>query len=203
MIPFRIFLFAPALLFASVHGMADKATGINFAPKLGDLDIFGCGVRKKGPIKVYAVGMYGSPEAKERLASVSGSNRKQALSTLQSVGASSPTSFLLEMNFKVGAEKMASAIADSVAPRYSGDSADVDKLKALIFEGVSKKGQATKGTTFCFECNSDGVGVTVDGNAQGTVPSAGLAKSFCDVYLDDKSVSPALRQSCLDNCCQP
>jgi hypothetical protein len=32
--------------------MTDKATGIDFAPKLNGLDLFGVGVRKKGPIKV-------------------------------------------------------------------------------------------------------------------------------------------------------
>ena len=32
--------------------MVDVATGIDFAPKLNGLDLFGVGVRKKGPIKV-------------------------------------------------------------------------------------------------------------------------------------------------------
>ena len=32
--------------------MVDKATGIDFAPKVNGLDLFGVGVRKKGPIKV-------------------------------------------------------------------------------------------------------------------------------------------------------
>lgn len=36
----------------SEGAMTDKATGINFAPKLNGLDLFGVGVRKKGPIKV-------------------------------------------------------------------------------------------------------------------------------------------------------
>ena len=186
------------ILAATVQGMTDKATGIAFKPKLGELEVFGVGVRKKGPIKVYSVGMYGSSDAKESLSAISASDKKKALSALQSA---SPASFLLQMNMGVSAEKMASAIADSVAPRYSGDATDVDALKALIFEGVSKKGKATKGTQFCFECSSNGVKVSVDGSAQGTVSSPGLAKSFCGVYLDDKAVSPALRQSCIDNCC--
>lgn len=186
------------ILAAAVQGMTEKATGIAFKPKLGELEVFGVGVRKKGPIKVYSVGMYGSSDAKDSLSAISASDKKKALSALQSA---SPASFLLQMNMGVSAEKMASAIADSVAPRYSGDTADVDALKALIFEGVSKKGKATKGTQFCFECSSNGVKVSVDGSDSGTVSSPGLAKSFCGVYLDDKSVSPALRQSCIDNCC--
>jgi len=41
------------LVVASCQGaMTDKATGIDFAPKLNGLDLFGVGVRKKGPIKV-------------------------------------------------------------------------------------------------------------------------------------------------------
>lgn len=32
--------------------LTDKATGIDFAPQLNGLDLFGVGVRKKGPIKV-------------------------------------------------------------------------------------------------------------------------------------------------------
>ncbi len=35
------------------HGaMTDSATGIDFSPKMNGLDLFGVGVRKKGPIKV-------------------------------------------------------------------------------------------------------------------------------------------------------
>ena len=47
---------------------------------------------------------------------------------------------------------MASAIADSVAPRHSGSKQDVDDLKDLIFNGVEAKGAAVKGTTFQFDC---------------------------------------------------
>ena len=77
---------------------------------------------------------------------------------------------------------------------------EVSELKDLIFEGVSDKGAAVKGTVIEFDC-SDGVEVTVDGKGRGKVESSGLAKAMCDVYLDDKSVSPKLRESILDNCC--
>ncbi len=150
--------------------------------------------------------MYASSAAKEALSNLSKTADKvKALASLQSGAKENPpVSFLLKMNFKVGAEKMAGAIADSVSPRHS-NAADVEALKSLIFEGVNNKegGAATKGTTFQFDCESSGVGVSVDGNKQGDVASPGLSKSFCDVYLDDKCVSSALRESCLDNCCQP
>jgi Chalcone isomerase-like len=94
---------------------------------------------------------------------------------------------------------MASAIADSVAPR-NPSSDDVEQLKELIVSGL--KGPAVKGTTLQFDCRSgEGVDVTVDGRAQGSVDSATLAEAFCNVFLDDKTVSPALRASILDNCC--
>ena len=104
------------------------------------------------------------------------------------------------MNFKVGAEKMANAIADSVSPRHS-NAGEVDELKTLIFNGVSEKGAATKGTVFQFDCGESELCVSVDGKKQGSVASPGLSKAFNDVYLDDDCVSKALRESCIDNCC--
>lgn len=147
--------------------------------------------------------MYASSAARQTLSAFSKqADRVKALATLSSsVKANPPASFLLKMNFKVGAEKMASAIAESVAPRHN-NADEVDALKALIFEGVSAKGDATKGTTFQFDCAKSGIDVSVDGKKQGSVPSGELAKSFCDVYMDDKCVSSALRNSCVDNCCE-
>eukprot|EP00984_Skeletonema_dohrnii_P011686 scaffold4690_cov102-Skeletonema_dohrnii-CCMP3373.AAC.2 len=37
---------------AAAAALVDSATKINFEDKLGDLSLFGVGVRKKGPIKV-------------------------------------------------------------------------------------------------------------------------------------------------------
>jgi Chalcone isomerase-like len=190
------------MLVGAAAAMSDKATGISFADKMKDLSLFGVGVRKKGPIKVYSVGMYGSGSVEESLSTLSKSaDKKKALAALRKGASESPTSFVLKMNFKVGAEKMASAIADSVSPRHNSAS-DVGELKDLIFSGVADKGACVKGTVLQFDCD-DGVEVTVDGKTQGKVKSSGLAKAFCDVYLDDKCVSPPLRESILDNCCAP
>lgn len=184
--------------------MTDSATGIDFSPNLNGLSLFGVGVRKKGPIKVYSVGMYASQAAKESLAAFSKqADKVKALATLRSSAKENPpTSFVLKMNFKVGAEKMANAIADSVTPRHS-NAGEVDELKTLIFNGVSGKGAATKGTIFQFDCGANDLSVSVDGKKQGSVASSGLSKAFNDVYLDDKCVSNPLRESCLDNCCSP
>mmetsp|Transcript_14293 Transcript_14293/g.31307 ORF Transcript_14293/g.31307 Transcript_14293/m.31307 type:complete len:179 (-) Transcript_14293:411-947(-) len=155
------------------------------------------------PGQVYSVALYAADSLKGKLSALSASRqKKQALQELsEGAGSDEPISFVLNMNMKVGAEKMASAIADAVAPRHSGDPSDVKALESLIFEGVEKKGAATKGTTMQFDCSSDGVGVAVDGSSQGTVESSGLACAFCDVYLDDNSVSQSLRQNCIENCC--
>lgn len=170
--------------------LVDPATKIKFDDKLGGLPLFGVGVRKKGPIKVYSVGMYSDEEAKAGASSIS--------ALRDSVKSATQTTFLLKMNFKVGAAKMAAAIAESVSPRAS-DEAAVGTLKALILDGVAKKGAATPGTELRFDCADGGVTVSVDGAEVGTAP--GLSRAFCDVYLDDKGVSPAFRTSCVENCC--
>jgi hypothetical protein len=188
-----------------VSAMDDKATGIPFASSLKELSLFGVGVRKKGPIKVYSVGMYCSEAIRESLSTISRSTDKgkQALSTLLNGATETDTSFVLKMNFKVGAEKMSSAIDDTVAPRHSS-AADVDNLKNLIYAGVSEKGAAVKGTVLQFDCSPEnGLDVSVDGKEQGNVASPGLAKAFCKVYLDDNCVSPALKESILEECCCP
>ncbi|GAX29183.1 hypothetical protein FisN_28Lh012 [Fistulifera solaris] len=188
------------LVVVAVDARTDKATGISFPDTRGGLSLFGVGVRRKGPIKIYSVAMYSTSALQEKLAQCQKTDKK-ALSVLQKgVKEEGQASFSLNMNFKVGAEKMASAIADSVAPRHSGSSQDVEKLKALILKGVPQAG-ATKGTTMDFDCSHDSISVTVNGKAQGSVASSSLASAFCDVYLDDKCVSPAMRQDCLDHLC--
>eukprot|EP00581_Thalassiosira_minuscula_P014690 CAMPEP_0183719428 /NCGR_PEP_ID=MMETSP0737-20130205/12373_1 /TAXON_ID=385413 /ORGANISM="Thalassiosira miniscula, Strain CCMP1093" /LENGTH=210 /DNA_ID=CAMNT_0025949145 /DNA_START=113 /DNA_END=745 /DNA_ORIENTATION=+ len=179
--------------------LIDPATKIKFDDNLGSLPLFGVGVRKKGPIKVYSVGMYSDAEAKASISSISKSNKSNALSTLRaSAKSATQTTFLLKMNFKVGAEKMASAIAEGVIPRAS-DKAAVETLKKLILDGVASKGAATPGTILQFDCSDEGVKVSVDGSVIGTAPE--LKEAFCDVYLDDKGVSPSFQNSCVENCC--
>ncbi|KAL7518749.1 hypothetical protein ACHAWX_003559 [Stephanocyclus meneghinianus] len=149
--------------------------------------------------KVYSVGMYSDDHAKSKLSSIPKFNKADAISKLRlSLKSASATMFVLKMNFKVGAEKMASAIAESVEPRTSEKGA-VEMLKKLILDGISSKGAAVPGTILQFECSNDGVKVSVDSKEIGIAP--GLCQAFCDVYLDDKTVSPALRESCIENCC--
>jgi hypothetical protein len=92
---------------AAPEAMKEVATGSIFPATLSNkstLEVIGVGVRRKGPIKVYSVGLYASNQVKRTLSSLSGSKDKaKALSSLRSAG---NVSFLLQMNWKVGAEKM-------------------------------------------------------------------------------------------------
>jgi hypothetical protein len=45
--------FLALLLCSGVAAMTDSATGISFPPIKDGLEVFGVGVRKKGPIKVH------------------------------------------------------------------------------------------------------------------------------------------------------
>jgi Chalcone isomerase-like len=196
---------------AGSSGMVDPATGISFPSQKNGLEIFGVGIRKKGPIKIYSVACYGNKTVKDSLSTVSRSktNDKDVYAAFQNSIVQQPTgsttSFVLQMAMKVGAAKMAAAIADSVSPRHkSGNPKDVEQLKDLIFQGVSKNGEgaATKGTTFQFDCHSNtGMDVTVNNKHIGTVSSPTLSNAFCNVYCDNDCVSPALRKSCIEHCC--
>ena len=82
------------LIFPTVIAMTDKATSISFPETLNELNIFGVGVRKKGPIKVYSVGMYCNDTVRESLSGISKSS-KEALDALCNGAQENPTSFVL------------------------------------------------------------------------------------------------------------
>lgn len=174
----------------------ERATKISFPSEVNGDPLLGVGVRRKGPIKVYAVGAYSSSIA-ERL-SGEGLARK-AIKTLLSGGLrddAKTTSFLLKMNLKVGGEKIASAICDSVGSRCAKkDPAALSSLSSLITAGLEDQ-PALKGTTLCFCCEESEVRVNVNGKDIGKV--GGIAGAFRNVYFDDKSVSDSLKESICD-----
>merc|ERR1711902_13647 len=111
---------------SALEPLQEYATGVSFAPKLAEgLYLVGAGVRKKSIIKVYAVAMYSSAAV---LSAVSSSMLGSAARTF---GSSTPvTTFVLEMVYSVGAEKIAVAIAESVKPRYGGSPSDIQALES-------------------------------------------------------------------------
>lgn len=178
----------------------DYATGVTFEPKLDEsLYLIGVGVRKKSIVKVYAVGVYSSASVIEAL-SQSKDTSTALRSAARTFSPSTPTtSFVLEMVYSAGAEKIAGAIAESVKPRYGGSPSDINVLESLIIEGVNRKGgQASKGTVFRFDCSEKGVSVSVDGSLQGMADFDGLGSAFVDVFMDENAVSPTLVDSCLN-----
>ena len=96
---------------AKLNPLKEYATSVMFDPKLDEgLYLVGAGVRKKSIIKIYAVGMYGRAEVLNNVSPSTLGNAARAFSQ------SSPAvSFVLEMVYSVGAEKMADAIAESVS----------------------------------------------------------------------------------------
>jgi hypothetical protein len=181
--------------------LIDSATKVEFDGNLNNgLILLGVGVRKKGPIKVYSVGVYSSDNVKGSISSFSKSDKSGALAALRRSMESSTTTFVLKMTFKVTAEKLAAAIAEGVDPRAS-DKTAVEALKKLILDGVAKKGAATPGTVLRFDCSyKAGVKVSVDGTDVGVAP--GLSEAFAGVFLDENGVSPALQDSIVEHCCE-
>lgn len=175
--------------------LQEYASGISFEPKLDEgLYLVGVGIRKKSIIKVYAVAMYSS-------ASVLNAVSSQATlgSSARAFDSNAPmTSFVLQMTYNVGAEKIAGAIAESVKPRHSGSTSDINALESLIVQGVNAVGgQATKGTVFRFDCSVEGVSVSVNGALQGKASFDGLGSAFVDVFTDNDAVNPTLVESCI------
>jgi len=160
--------------------------------------------------------MYANETLKESMAERSSDSSAELLQS-----STPPATFLLKMNFKVGSQKMANAIAESVGTRTSTatttttttTSQDIDidididdnnhsslsQLKSLILGGMNEQ-PAKKGTEFRFDCTREGIEVAVNGQSQGTIRSPNLAKAFCNVYLDENTVSPTLKSSCLEYC---
>ena len=175
----------------SIH---EYSTGITFQPHLNGLYLVGAGVRNKSIVKVYAVAMYSSPTV--LLSASSAPSLGMAARTFSD--SNHATTFRLEMVYSVSAEKIASAIAESVRPRYQGSPSDIRELESLIIKGVNEfGGQASKGTTFQFECTSQGVLITVNDSLQGGATFEGLGSAFVDVFMDEGAVSPTLVDSCL------
>lgn len=183
---------------SNMKPIQEYATSVTFVPKLEDgLYLAGAGVRKKSIVKVYAVAMYSSPVVLQALSTGSASAMHNAA---KSFSPDSPlTTFVLEMTYSAGAEKIAGAIAESVKPRYNGNPTDINELEALIVKGVNMKGgQASKGTIFRFDCSQDGVNVSVDGSDQGMAAFEGMGGAFVDVFMDDNAVSPSLIENCVE-----
>lgn len=149
-----IYLLLALLLVGDVLAIPEPKTGIDFPSKYQGAALSKVGVRTKGPIKVYAVGMYGE-------------------------------TFLLKMNMKVSAEKMASALGDALKPRC-GNSDCIDEFKGVMTSGLPKG--CNKGMSLAFITKGGKVSMLANNKSIGSVSSKELAKAFKGIYTDKKAV---------------
>mmetsp|Transcript_19173 Transcript_19173/g.38337 ORF Transcript_19173/g.38337 Transcript_19173/m.38337 type:complete len:198 (-) Transcript_19173:44-637(-) len=155
--------------------------------KAGGLELQAQGVRKKGPLKVYALGLYSPSDVFDA------PDEASLWSKLRlSKSGSGARGIVCVLTFKVSAQKMSGALIDSLKPRFKGPSSALDALSDKIVEGCS--GGGGKGTVFEFLCLSkDKIQVSVNGNDQGVVEASNVGGAFADIYLDEKGVSPTLK----------
>jgi len=93
--------------------------------------------------------------------------------------------FLLKMNMKVGAEKMASALGDALEPRCK-DGACIDEFKSIMTKGLPKG--CAKGMSLAFLTKGGKVAIKANNKSIGAVSSKPLAKAFQGIYTDKKAV---------------
>ena len=93
--------------------------------------------------------------------------------------------FLLKMNMKVGAEKMASAIADALKPRCK-DAECIEEFKTVMTDGLPKG--CSKGMSLSFATKGGKIAMSVNNKSIGTVSSKPLAEAFQGIYTDRKAV---------------
>ena len=93
--------------------------------------------------------------------------------------------FLLKMNMKVGAEKMAAALGDALKPRCS-DTECIEEFKSVMTKGLPKG--CGKGMSLAFVTKGGKVAMSVNNKSIGSVSSKPLAKAFKGIYTDKKAV---------------
>ncbi|KAL1520786.1 hypothetical protein AB1Y20_022350 [Prymnesium parvum] len=182
----------------------EPSTGIDFPEKRSGQSLVGVGVRKKGPIKVYGVGMYvdslSSKLSMSKFKSTALDKVDDAFYKACVEGGFGKT-LVLKMKLGVSREKMAGAIAESVKPRMTGDKGAVSKLEESLLTGCEKfavDGRAGAGTEFSFAMRGGNMGVSVNGKDVTTIKSQALCHALLNCYLDGKTVSPALKATCAE-----
>ena len=183
-------------LFATSSARIETATKIQFQEKKHGQDLVGVGVRKKGPIKVYGVGMYVDPLAsKFKLSKYKGQPELPTNAFLQNFG----KTLVLKMAFGVTKEKIATALVESIKPRMAGGAKDIDQFERILLDGCekfAKGGKACAGTEFAFSIRGATLGVAVNGHKAGSVSSQPLCSALLKCYFDNKCVSPGLKAQC-------
>ena len=197
-----VFLASPA------HARKEPKTGVNFkgtmtpAGASGPMTLMGVGARIKEvlmvDVNVYAVGLYvSSADGPTALAAWHGKKtaelRKDSAFYDALMSDSVEKSLRLVMARSVDGDTMRDAFDDALKPRtkkYGGS----DKLGA--FRGYFTMDDLDEGVELLFTWKRGGVLVTsIGGKKKGEIKSEGLCKAFFDIYVGDKPVSSAARNS--------
>lgn len=194
----RILLAFCLVLALVVADVVDKSTGAKFKDVIGDKHCLGCGVRAKGPIKIYSVAIYANKgNIKNKLAKLKGKDGASLKSSkaLQDAVTDGPTRVVMKLARSIGSDFFASALNKSISPRMNGK--DGEKLKE--FKDLFTKAVGDKKLTPSDELQYDICGTAftsyVNGKNIGTVRSAVLGKAFLNCYMDSNSVSGAAKES--------
>jgi len=197
-----ICLVIAAFVAVGVQCAKEPATGIAFSEKDSGNKLVGTGVRTKGPIKVYAAGLYVAPMGAKmtlrKYKDVSPEDLKADFFN-DLVKASFAKTIVLKMAMGITKEKLVGALSESVRPRMGGGKDALPKFADLLLTGCERYGaggKAAKGTELAFGLQGSAMSVAVNGKTCGTVKSADLCKALAMCYFDDKSVSPSLKRSC-------
>jgi chalcone isomerase-like protein len=159
----------------------------------------GTGIRTRtiARVKVYAFGLYVDPAGARsalgawRGASASDLRRDQKVYD-ELLKGSFPMTLRLVMTRDVGADQMASAFEDALAPRLTGNSEALAKFRALFTSDLKN------GTELLFARNGSTLKVTIGGQVAGEIDNAVLGWALFDVYLGKKPISKEGKETVLD-----
>jgi len=197
-------LVALTALLVAVQGAKEPATGIAFGDRYSGSKLVGTGVRTKGPIKVYAAGLYVAPMGtKVAMRKYKDSSADSVKSEFYNdlVKSSFGKIIVLKMAMGISKEKLVGALSESVRPRMRSGGDALPKFADLLLTGCERHtptGKASKGTELAFDMQGSTMSVAVNGKSCGQVKSADLCKALAGCYFDDKSVSTSLKRSCAE-----
>ncbi len=93
--------------------------------------------------------------------------------------------FLLQMSYGIGSQKMSSALVDALKPRCS-DTKAIDEFETLMMNGLPDG--AKKGTKLTFTTGGGKLSLNVNNKNVGKVSSKQLATAFSGIYTDKNAV---------------
>ena len=178
-------LVAVLLAVPGLHAAEVAGVKIEERIKLGNADLVlnGAGLRSKLFIKVYIGALYVTQKA---------STATALLDT------ASPRRMSLRLLRDLDADALYGALRDGLKDNNSA--AELIALKAPVdqFAELMKKiGNARSGDTVAIDFTTEGVGVSLNGEAYGKVSSAPFARALLKVWLGDNPVDASLKKALL------